>query len=179
MNLDAATVRKDFPIFDRVLDGMPIVYLDSANTSQKPRQVIDAMTQFMENSYAPINRSAYKLAAEATDAFENARGKVARFANFGAFIELDDNLEGLCHISELSEERVARPEDVVQLGQELDFKVLRIDPDTKKIGLSARAVGKDEPIVDTKIYSSEAGGGMASLGELADFGLGKAESSDE
>ena len=41
--------------------------------------------------------------------------------------------------------------------------------ETKKIGLSARAVGKDEPIVDTKIYSSEAGGGMASLGELADF----------
>jgi small subunit ribosomal protein S1 len=106
------------------------------------------------------------------------RGKVARFANFGAFIELDDNLEGLCHISELSEERVARPEDVVQLGQELDFKILRIDPDTKKIGLSARAVGKDEPIVDTKIYSSEAGSGMASLGELADFGL-KAESGDE
>ena len=85
-------------------------------------------------------------------------GKVARFANFGAFIELDDNLEGLCHISELSEERIAKPEDVVQLGQEMDFKILRIDPDTKKIGLSARAVGKDEPIVDTKIYSSEAGG---------------------
>jgi small subunit ribosomal protein S1 len=100
-------------------------------------------------------------------------GKVARFANFGAFIELDDNLEGLCHISELSEERVAKPEDVVQLGQEMDFKILRIDPETKKIGLSARAVGKDEPIVDTKIYSSEAGGGMASLGELADFSLTK------
>jgi small subunit ribosomal protein S1 len=107
------------------------------------------------------------------------RGKVARFANFGAFVELDDNLEGLCHISELSEERVAKPEDVVQLGQELDFKILRIDPDTKKIGLSARAVGKDEPIIDTKIYSSEAGGGMASLGELADFGLTKSDSTDE
>jgi hypothetical protein len=45
--------------------------------------------------------------------------------------------------------------------------------------LSARAVGKDEPIVDTKIYSSEAGGGMASLGELADFGIGRAEPDDE
>ena len=59
-----------------------------------------------------------------------------------ASIELDDNLEGLCHISELSEERIAKPEDVVQLGQEMDFKILRIDPDTKKIGLSARAVGR-------------------------------------
>ena len=94
-------------------------------------------------------------------------------------IELDDNLEGLCHISELSDERVGKPEDVVQLGQEMEFKILRIDPETKKIGLSARAVGKDEPIVDTKVYSSEAGGGMASLGELADFGLNKTESSDE
>ena len=71
-------------------------------------------------------------------------GKMARFANFGAFVELDDNLEGLCHISELSEERVAKPEDVVQLGQEMDFKILRIDPETKKIGLFREAVGKDE-----------------------------------
>jgi len=54
----------------------------------------------------------------------------------------------LCHISELSEERVEKPEDVVQLGQEMEFKILRIDNESKKIGLSARAVGKDEPVVD-------------------------------
>ena len=81
MSIDASLIRKDFPIFDRMLDGMPIVYLDSANSSQKPRQVIEAMTEFTENSYAPINRSAYKLAAEATDAFEDARRKVAEFIN--------------------------------------------------------------------------------------------------
>jgi small subunit ribosomal protein S1 len=95
------------------------------------------------------------------------KGKIARFANFGAFVELDDNLEGLCHISELSEERVEKPEDVVKLGQEMEFKILRIDNESKKIGLSARAVGKDEPIVDAKVYSSQVGSGMASLGELA------------
>ena len=96
------------------------------------------------------------------------------------FVELDDNLEGLCHISELSDERVAKPEDVVQLGQEMEFKILRIDAESKKIGLSARAVGKDdEPIIDTKVYSSEAGSGMASLGELADFGLGRTEPDQE
>ena len=81
MSFDGALVRKDFPIFERCIDGAPIVYLDSANTSQKPRQVIDAMTSFMQNSYAPINRSAYRLAGEATDAFEAARSKVARFIN--------------------------------------------------------------------------------------------------
>ena len=97
------------------------------------------------------------------------KGKIARFASFGAFVELGDNLEGLCHISELSEDRVAKPEDVVQLGQEMEFRILRVDAENKKIGLSARAVAHDDPIVETKIYTSEAGGGMASLAELADF----------
>jgi hypothetical protein len=57
----------------------------------------------------------------------------------------------------------------------MEFKILRVDAENKKIGLSARAMGKDEPIVDAKVYSSQAGSGMASLGELADFGLGKSE----
>ena len=94
------------------------------------------------------------------------KGKIARFASFGAFVELGENLEGLCHISELSDERVEKAEDAAQLGQEMEFKILRIDAENKKIGLSARAVGHDEPIVETKVYTSEAGGGMASLGEL-------------
>ena len=106
------------------------------------------------------------------------RGKIVRFASFGAFVELGDNLEGLCHISELSDERVGKPEDTFQVGQEMDFKVLRIDAENRKIGLSARAVGNDEPIVETKTYTSEAGGGMASLGELAEFGS-SSKSSDE
>jgi len=81
VTLDVAAVRARFPIFDREIDGQPIVYLDSANTSQKPAEVIDAMADFMRHGYAPINRSAYRLAAEATDAFEGARSKVARFIN--------------------------------------------------------------------------------------------------
>ncbi len=81
MSLDATTIRKQFPIFEREIDGAPIVYLDSANTSQKPQSVIDAISRFAETSYAPINRSAYRLAAEATDAFEGARVKAQRFIN--------------------------------------------------------------------------------------------------
>ena len=81
MSLDVAAVRAQFPIFSREIDGQPIVYLDSANTSQKPAAVIDAMADFMRTGYAPINRSAYRLAAEATDLFEGARTKVARFIN--------------------------------------------------------------------------------------------------
>ena len=81
MTFDAAVVKKDFPLLDREINGKPIVYLDSANTSQKPRQVIDAMSRFMETSYGPINRSAYQIAAESTDAFESARAAVRRFIN--------------------------------------------------------------------------------------------------
>ena len=79
--LDPGTVRKQFPVLGRLIDSAPIHYLDSANSSQKPQSVIDAMTEFTETSYAPINRSAYRLAAEATEAYEGARAKVARFVN--------------------------------------------------------------------------------------------------
>ena len=79
--LDTSAVKAQFPLLQREINGQPLVYLDSANTSQKPRSVIDAMTRFMETSYAPINRSAYLLAAEATDAYEGARKAVQRFIN--------------------------------------------------------------------------------------------------
>ncbi len=79
--VDWAAVRADFPVLQREIDGAPIVYLDSGNTSQKPRQVIEAMDDFVRTSYAPINRSAYRLAGEATDRFEGARAAVARFVN--------------------------------------------------------------------------------------------------
>jgi small subunit ribosomal protein S1 len=103
------------------------------------------------------------------------RGKVSRFTNFGIFVELGEGLEGLCHISELSDERVERAEQVAELGQEMDFKILRIEHEDQKIGLSHRAVGKeDERVVDTKMYSTEAKGGMASLAELANLKFGRA-----
>jgi cysteine desulfurase / selenocysteine lyase len=79
LGFDVAKVKADFPILSRLIDGRPIVYLDSANSTQKPNQVIDAMADFMRNGYAPINRSSYRLAAEATDAYEGARASVAAF----------------------------------------------------------------------------------------------------
>ncbi len=79
--LDVATIKQQFPVLQREINGQPLVYLDSANTSQKPHVVIDAMSTFMEQSYAPINRSAYALAAEATDFYESARTKVQHFIN--------------------------------------------------------------------------------------------------
>ena len=79
--LDVAAITAQFPVLQREINGQRLVYLDSANTSQKPQVVIDAMSTFMEQSYAPINRSAYALAAEATDFYEGARTKVQHFIN--------------------------------------------------------------------------------------------------
>ena len=81
MAFDQTAVRKDFPILWREIDDKPLVYLDSGNTSQKPQRVIDAMSHFQEHTYAPINRSSYRLAGEATDAYEKGRVAVARLIN--------------------------------------------------------------------------------------------------
>ena len=80
-SLDVVAIKQLFPVLQREINGQPLVYLDSANTAQKPQVVIDAMSTFMEQSYAPINRSAYSLAAEATDLYEGARTKVQHFIN--------------------------------------------------------------------------------------------------
>jgi cysteine desulfurase/selenocysteine lyase len=80
MTLDVARIRKDFPILERtVRDGQPLVYLDSANTSQKPRQVLDALADFYERHNANIHRATHQLGEEATQAYEGARVTVAGF----------------------------------------------------------------------------------------------------
>ena len=70
----------------------------------------------------------------------DVQGKVIRTTDFGAFVELEDGVEGLLHVSELSHERVNKPEDIVQVGQELILKVIKLDAEERKIGLSLRAI---------------------------------------
>lgn len=77
--IDLKAVREDFPILKRTVNGHPLVYLDSAATSQKPRQVIEAVARFYQETNANVHRGLYQLAAEATDLYEEAREKVARF----------------------------------------------------------------------------------------------------
>ncbi|WP_199433109.1 cysteine desulfurase [Qaidamihabitans albus] len=78
--LDVAAVRADFPILSRtVRDGKPLVYLDSGATSQRPVQVLDAERRFLETANAAVHRGAHQLAEEATDAYEDARARIAEF----------------------------------------------------------------------------------------------------
>ena len=75
-------LRKDFPILKRtVRDNKPLVYLDNASTTQKPNQVIDAITDYYQNHNANIHRAVYALAEESTEAYETARDKIANFVN--------------------------------------------------------------------------------------------------
>ncbi len=76
-----ADIRKDFPILSRKVHGKPLVYLDSAASSQKPRAVIDAMSTYYETYHANVHRGVYEISEEATAAMERARVKVARFIN--------------------------------------------------------------------------------------------------
>ena len=79
--LDAHRLRADFAVFDELVNGKPVAFLDSAASTQKPRQVLDAMRDFYEHSYANVHRGVYRLAERATTGYETARGKVAGFLN--------------------------------------------------------------------------------------------------
>jgi cysteine desulfurase / selenocysteine lyase len=79
--LDAHKLRVDFPIFEQEIRGKPLAYLDSAASSQKPRQVLDKLRTFYETSYANVHRGVYTLSERATAEYESARDKVAVFVN--------------------------------------------------------------------------------------------------
>jgi cysteine desulfurase/selenocysteine lyase len=81
LRLDPHALRADFPIFEHPMSGKPLAYLDSAASSQKPRRVLDAMSEFYETSYANIHRGVYDLAERSTEAYEGAREKLRTFLN--------------------------------------------------------------------------------------------------
>src|SRR5499427_5073761 len=79
--LDARTLRRDFPIFEQEFHGKPLAFLDSAASSQKPRQMLEAMDRFYETSYANVHRGVYQLAERATEALERSRERCRAFVN--------------------------------------------------------------------------------------------------
>ena len=71
------------------------------------------------------------------------KGKITRIAPFGAFIKINSNLEGLIHISELSEKHIEKPNDVVEVGQEVEAKIIKLVPEEQKIGLSIKRLNSN------------------------------------
>jgi small subunit ribosomal protein S1 len=172
----------DFGAFIEIEDGIDgLVHVSDISWTKrikhpsdvlKKGQQVDAVITNIDIEGRRLSLSIKDLEPNAWDRFfethrlgDVVQGKVVRFANFGAFVEIEEGIEGLCHVSELSDERVEKPEDAVKIGQVLPFKVLKLDPAQKKIGLSARAVGKENDPEDVRTYH-ETGGGMATLGEM-------------
>ncbi|HVG21869.1 MAG TPA: 30S ribosomal protein S1 [Blastocatellia bacterium] len=172
----------DFGAFIEIEDGIDgLVHVSDISWTKrikhpsdvlKKGQQVDAVITNIDIEGRRLSLSIKDLEPNAWDRFfethrlgDVIQGKVVRFANFGAFVEIEEGIEGLCHVSELSDERVEKPEDAVKIGQVLPFKILKLDPAQKKIGLSARAVGKDNDPEDVRTYH-ETGGGMATLGEM-------------
>ena len=102
------------------------------------------------------------------------KGNVTKITNFGVFVGLEDGLEGLLHISELSEDKVDNAEDVVKVGDELEVKILRVDTEERKIGLSRRRVdwtdeqeaADEKAQTETKQSSADLKGGLGASGPL-------------
>jgi small subunit ribosomal protein S1 len=186
----------DFGAFVEIEDGIDgLVHVSDISWTKrithpsdvlKKGQQVDAVITNIDIEGRRLSLSIKDLEPNAWDRFfethrlgDVIKGKVVRFANFGAFVEIEEGIEGLCHVSELSDSRVEKPEDAVKIGQVLQFKILKLDPGQKKIGLSARAVGKEDDPEDVRNYQ-ETGTGMATLGDIANL-LGSAsdKKSDE
>jgi small subunit ribosomal protein S1 len=94
------------------------------------------------------------------------KGKVTKITNFGVFVGLEDGLEGLLHISELSDDKIDNPEDFVKVGEEMEVKVLRVDTDERKIGLSKRRVdwGPEQEAAEAKANGEVSSSSVSSSG---------------
>jgi small subunit ribosomal protein S1 len=116
------------------------------SVDQERRRIALGLKQLNEDPWAGDIPSRYQPG-------QIVKGPVTKITNFGVFVGLEEGLEGLLHISELADHKVENPEEVVQVGQEIEVKVLRVDADERKIGLSRKRVewaeeeaqGKQEP----------------------------------
>jgi len=99
-------------------------------------------------------------------------GKIARIAEFGAFVELFEGVEGLVHVSEMANERVENPQDTFQVGQDVRVKILKMDPVDRKIGLSIKAaLNEPDPESVQAYFDGQGGDGRATLGDVMDPAL--------
>jgi len=94
-------------------------------------------------------------------------GKVLRVASFGAFVEIADGVEGLCHNSEAADPHGTPIR--LEPGQEFDFKIIKMNPEEKKVGLSIRAVGEEGSRQDVEAYKHPASSATATIGDLVEW----------
>jgi small subunit ribosomal protein S1 len=177
----------DFGAFVEVAEGVDgLVHISDLTWNKRikhPSEVlqkgdeVDAVILKIDSEAQRLSLGIKQLVPDAWDEyFERHRpgqvvtGKIVRLTDFGAFVELMDGVEGLIHVSELAAERVDKPSDRVEAGQEVKVKILRMDPTEKKIALSMRAALEEaasEELADYQDRSASAGVASVTLGDVA------------
>jgi small subunit ribosomal protein S1 len=141
----------------------------------KKGDVVDAMVLNIDAENQRLSLGLKQLATDIWDDFFTRHhvgsiieGKVVRMTNFGAFVELDEGIEGLIHVSEFDDSRHAGKDDEkieLKVGESYQMKIIKLSPDERKIGLSIRALKSDEFRADWETYQESAGDGTATLGD--------------
>ena len=154
--MDWNRIRTDFPILDQQVHGHPLVYFDSAASSQKPRQVIEALSRYYEHDNANVHRGLHELSMRATDAFEAARAKVARFigaAREEEIIFTRGTTEGINLVAQTWAAQFLKPGDAILLtGMEHHSNLVPWQLAAKRCGAVLRHV----PVLDDGTLDLEA-----------------------
>jgi small subunit ribosomal protein S1 len=137
------------------------------SVDQERRRIALGLKQMEEDPWATDIPSRYQPGQLVT-------GKVTKITNFGVFVGLEDGLEGLLHISELADHKVENPEDVVKVGEDIEVKILRVDADERKIGLSRKRVQWGEEEGGDQGEGPEADGGPNGPAPELKGGIGSA-----
>jgi small subunit ribosomal protein S1 len=172
----------DFGAFVEVEEGIDgLIHISDLTWNKRvkhPSEIIkkgDKVEAVVLNIDADNQRLSLGLKQLATDIWEEffnnhkqgdvVEGKIVRLTNFGAFVEIEEGIEGLLHVSELDEERVDKPEDKLKVGETHRMKIIKISEAERKIGLSIRAVDME----DYEAHMTSQGSPDATLGDIADF----------
>jgi len=159
----------DFGVFIGLEEGIDgLVHISDMSWSQKLKhpseivkkgQVIEAKVLSIDKENERLSLGLKQLQPDPWEKVSEkykindiVRGRITKFANFGAFMEIEDGIEGLIHISELSVENISKPEEVVSIDQELEAKIIRIDTGERKIGLSIRSLYEDREQSEVNQY---------------------------
>ncbi len=145
----------------------------------KKGDTVDAVVLNIDAENQRLSLGLKQLGSDVWEEFFNrhqegdiVNGKVVRLTNFGAFVEIEEGIEGLLHVSEVDDERVEKPEDKLKVGDSYTMKIIKMSSLDRKIGLSIRAVHRD----DYESHYSSQGSPNATLGDVADFGADWASS---
>jgi len=159
----------DFGVFIGLEEGIDgLVHISDMSWSQKlkhPSEVvkkgdiveakvlrIDKENEKLSLGFKQLQPDPWEKVPETYKVNDIVKGRITKFANFGAFMELEDGIEGLIHISELSTENVSKPEDAVSMDQEVEAKIIRIDLSERKIALSRRSLLEDKEYSEINQY---------------------------